>query len=229
MKRAISCVLEIIMIIIASSFIINALATNNPTFSVDNVSAEKGEDISLSIRIQNNPGIASIKLKVYFDGDLSLKTVTYNSQLGGSSQQPQKTLSPVTLNWYNGADNTDGDMVYATLVFTVSDTATTGNHTVSISYNADDVFNIDENNVDFDIQNGVVTVTDSTHEHQYQITSFDTRDGSIIYTCDVCGEQQTDHFIDHINERGYEIIDMNHDGIVNGKDFAYLMRNYDSE
>ena len=229
MKRVISCVLAISMIILASSFIIIALATNNPTFSVDNASAEKGEDVSLSIRIQNNPGIASIKLKVYFDSDLTLKTVTYNSELGGSSQQPQKILSPVTLNWYNGADNTNGDMIYATLVFTVSDTATTGNHTVSISYNEDDVFNIDEDNVAFDIQNGLVTVLDSTHEHQYQITYFDKKDGKITYTCDVCGEQQIDHFTDHINERDYEIIDMNHDGIINGKDFAYLMRNYDIE
>ena len=67
---------------------------------------------------------------------------------------------------------------------------------------------------------------DYPHEHENQITSFDTETGTIFFTCEICGEPSTDLFVNHINERGYEPIDMNHDGIVNGKDFAYLMRNY---
>ena len=64
------------------------------------------------------------------------------------------------------------------------------------------------------------------HEHEYQITAFETKTGIITFTCDICEEEHTENFIGHINERGYDPTDMNHDGIVNGKDFAYLMRNY---
>ena len=61
-------------------------------------------------------------------------------------------------------------------------------------------------------------------EHEYQITAFNH--GEITFTCEICEDTYTDYFVKHINERGYEPIDMNHDGIVNGKDYAYLMRNY---
>lgn len=67
---------------------------------------------------------------------------------------------------------------------------------------------------------------DIPHEHEYLITDFDSNTGVITFTCEICNDEKTDKFVDHINERGYEPIDMNHDGIVNGKDFAYLMRNY---
>ena len=67
---------------------------------------------------------------------------------------------------------------------------------------------------------------DIPHEHEYQITSFDSHTGVITFKCEICDEETTERFIDHVNERGYEPIDMNHDGIINGKDFAYLMRNY---
>ena len=40
--------------------------------------------------------------------------------------QPQDFDSPVTLNWFNGLADTYGDLVYATLTFTVSGTAAEG-------------------------------------------------------------------------------------------------------
>lgn len=161
MKRVISCILAILLLLSTTNSMI-ATAADYPTLAVDTVTAERGEDVSLDIKLQNNPGIASIKLKVYFDSDLTLKAVTYNSGLGGNSQQPQKMDSPVTLNWYNGSANTTGDMTYATLVFSVSNTAVHGKHTVSISYSEDDVYNIDETNVAFTIVNGGVDIAETT-------------------------------------------------------------------
>ncbi len=67
---------------------------------------------------------------------------------------------------------------------------------------------------------------DIPHEHEYQITAFDCDTGIVSFTCMVCDDEKTERFIDHINERNDNPIDVNHDGIVNAKDFAYLMKYY---
>lgn len=63
-------------------------------------------------------------------------------------------------------------------------------------------------------------------EHEYQIINFDAESGEIDFECENCEEKHKELFAEHINERGYESIDMNHDGIVNAKDFAYLLHHY---
>ena len=155
MKRIITFILALVMLASLLSFGVMAA---NPTLRVDTVEAKAGEEVTVSIRIQNNPGVASIKLKVAYDPALTLKSITYNSSLGGQSQQPQQLKSPVTLNWYNGAANTNGDMVYATLTFTVSTFAKAGSHPITITYDEDDLYNINEDNINFAIVNGGVTV-----------------------------------------------------------------------
>ena len=62
---------------------------------------------------------------------------------------------------------------------------------------------------------------DVPHEHEYHITAFDSETGVVTYTCEICGDAQADCFADHLNE-SYASLDMNDDGIINGKDFAYL-------
>jgi hypothetical protein len=100
-----------------------------------------------------------MKLKVTFDDvALTLVNVTYNSSIGGMSQPPQTMKNPTTLNWFNGTADSNGDFVYATLSFKVSDTATEGDYAITISYVADNVYNIDWENIAFDIVNGKISV-----------------------------------------------------------------------
>lgn len=164
MKRIISCLLAILLLVSASfeTSVITAAEDAStftaPTFTVSNEKADPGEDVSVTIRIVNNPGIASVKLKVQFDSDLILSKITYNTALGGRSQQPETLTSPATLNWFNGAADTVGDMTYAVLDFTVADDAMVGMHPVTITYDEDDAYNIAEENIAFDIADGGVDV-----------------------------------------------------------------------
>ena len=61
-------------------------------------------------------------------------------------------------------------------------------------------------------------------DHEYEISAFNH--GVVTFECTECGDSYTENFKDHLNERGYEAIDMNSDGIVNGKDYGYLLRDY---
>ena len=62
------------------------------------------------------------------------------------------------------------------------------------------------------------------HEHDYSITAF--KDGVVTFTCEECGDEFTEIFEEHLNEKNYELLDMNNDGIVNGKDYGYLLQNF---
>lgn len=78
------------------------------------------------------------------------------------------------------------------------------------------------------ISTGLIVFADQENElevpceHQYQITDFQGHNA--IFTCEECDESYEVSFTDHVNERGYEPLDLNNDGIVNGKDYGYLLR-----
>ena len=132
-----------------------------PTICIDNVTSSAGKTVEVNIALKNNPGIASMKLKVSYDeAVLSLQNIRYNSSIGGQSQQPQTMASPVTLNWYNGGANSEGDFVYATLVFLVKNTASAGTSSITVTYDPEDVYNLDYTNIDFAIQNGQIDIVD---------------------------------------------------------------------
>ena len=130
-----------------------------PQFVVSSKDASSGETVEITVALKNNPGIASIVLSVMFDNDaLTLTEVTYNNSIGGQTVQPQTMNSPTTLYWINGFADAEGDFVLATLKFTVKSDATVGDHSITLSYNADDVYDISETNLPFEIVNGKVTV-----------------------------------------------------------------------
>lgn len=133
--------------------------SNAPMIVIDSVTAAPGSDVKVAISLKNNPGIASIKLRIDYGSGLTLRSIEYGDMLGGTSQQPQYLTSPVILNWFNGTENTNGDIVFAYLTFAVSGSATPGSSlAINAWYDTDDVYDISEKNIDFIVTNGSVTV-----------------------------------------------------------------------
>ena len=108
--------------------------------------------------MKNNPGIASLILNVTYDSTLlTLTGVEYNPSIGGQSILPSNKTSPLTLYWINAFSNLGEDVVFATLTFKVSETATAGDISpVVISYDPDNVYNLNEENVEFALSSGIV-------------------------------------------------------------------------
>lgn len=157
MKKSILALFLIILMLL-SSFPVSAVAA--PTFVVESVTAEPGGTIDVPILVENNPGIACIQLTLTYDSALTLNSVTYNSDIGGMSMPPQHLTSPAKLSWFNGTADTTGDWVFATLSFTVPEDAD-GSFPIEITYEADDVYNIAEENISFSVINGGITVAEA--------------------------------------------------------------------
>lgn len=135
--------------------------TDGPAFVIDNVSAKAGKkNVAVNVAVKNNPGIASILLEIIYDKDnLTLTNFTYNDEaLAGSSTVPfnEKAFAPC-LNMVNGTKNIQGDWIFATLYFDVKDTAK-GSCSITVNYDEDNVYNIDEENILFEITSGSINV-----------------------------------------------------------------------
>ncbi|MBQ8857591.1 MAG: GBS Bsp-like repeat-containing protein [Lachnospiraceae bacterium] len=190
---------------------------NSPQIIVESKTASSGDSVDVTIALKNNPGVASMKLKVSFDSLLTLENVSYNSSIGGQSQQPQNMTSPVTLNWYNGSADSEGDWTFATLTFKVSEDAeadTTAN--ITVTYNADDVYDISETNIDFAVQNGAIIIAD-------YLPGDINGDGYV-------NNKDLTRLFQYLSDWDVEVVqaalDVNGDGSINNKDqtrlFQYL-------
>lgn len=131
----------------------------DPIFVISSAEVVNGEtEVKITISLLNNPGIASAKLIVEYDKVLTLETVEYNEEIGGMSMQPQSYNSPVIVNWFNGLENSYGDFVFVTLTFDISDVAE-GEYYISLNYDENDVYDISEQNIKFDIIDGKISIS----------------------------------------------------------------------
>ena len=131
---------------------------NKPKFVVNSVEANSGSIVEVTISVINNPDISSIALNVTFDVKLSLTNVIYNKEIGGYSMPPANMNSPIKVTWISPLSNVSGDFTFVTLEFRVNNDAI-GELPITITYNPDDVYDMTEENIDFEIINGKIQVT----------------------------------------------------------------------
>lgn len=185
-------------------------------FVVDDTSAVPGGTMQVNVRLENNPGIAMMRLKISYDSSvLTLNQVTYNAEIGGTATQPTISDGYVTLLWYNESENVEGDWIFATLTFTVKDTAPVGSVSdIVLTYDAEEVCDIEENNVVFSIDNGSATVLDHVPGDVNGDDGLTSKDLLRLARYFAGWEVE-------VNENA---LDINGDGNVNSKDLLRLAR-----
>ncbi len=192
---------------------------NAPHIIIDSQNVIIGNTITVKVSLKNNTGITSMRINVSYDGALlTLTNIEYNAAMGGQSILPEniETLNGnITLYWADGFANFTGDEVFATLTFFVSNSAVPGaNTTLSVTYDAEDVYDVDEKNVTFFCDNGVLTFID-------YIPGDISGDG-------VLTSKDTTRLMRYLAGWNVEVneaaLDVNGDGVVNTKDTTRLMR-----
>lgn len=189
------------------------LPTDAPAFVVDSVTAREGEEFTVAIRTQHNSGIVSLKLKVGYDTTmLELVSVTEQDFTGMSFGS--FTNNPFIINWVDAIhpDNTT-DGVVALVTFRVKEGAK-GTAAITLTYDAEDVYDQNYDNVAFRIENGTVTVV--------EYTPGDVNNDGKINNKDLGMLQQ------YVNEWEISLTeaaaDCNSDGRINNKDLGLLQQ-----
>ena len=130
------------------------------TVQVSTVTAEPGETVQVQITLANNPGIASLKASVRYDSILTLTDVTFNSAFGSYVTAPTPYSNPQTLSLISPLSEISVNGVFATLTFTVSESAPKGYEAaVSLTYDPDDIFDVNYDNVPVDMFPGSVRIS----------------------------------------------------------------------
>lgn len=160
MKRFL-CSFFCVLIIIAS-FPVSVFAEKTPVISVESATAYAGEQVKLNLRVENNTGIKAMYIDIDYSDALELDAVYDKAVFGDKMFAEDISSKPYRLSWdeslSDGENSANG--VIAELYFSVKDETPSGEYYVNISYDKEEIYDSDLNNVFFNVKNGKVTVID---------------------------------------------------------------------
>ena len=154
MKKLLSFVMVVAMLMSVCAF--GVFAADEPTMTVSSATVNKGDTVDLTVDLANNPGITAATLAFEYDKEaLELVDVKAGADFAGNVQRAEKYV------WVANNDNASSG-TFVTLSFKVNDNAKGGNYAVNVVYSAGDICNYNEEDVNFTVVPGAVTVFDPT-------------------------------------------------------------------
>lgn len=157
--RIVAFFLSVLIIMNSQTVFAFAVGEDKMTVSVESVVARPGDCVQVKIDIANNPGIASLKFNVDYDDYLTLTNVEFNSAFGSYVTAPTPYNNPQSLSMISPLSDVNSNGTFATLTFKISDNAPSDYVAdIILTYDADDVFNADFENVPLNVVNGYVEI-----------------------------------------------------------------------
>ena len=186
-------------------------------------SAHAGENVNIAVQVDNNPGIVSVKVKVYFDNTL-LEFVSATegdfsaSGYSWSDFEVVQEKGYVIINWCDATKPNSMANLLATLTFKVKDDAPAGITTIWPEFNCEaDIFNADDKTVYFDAVGGGVEILDSVEVMPGDVNGdgkVNNRDLGVLQKYLNGGEIAADEAAS----------DLNGDGKINNRDLGLLQK-----
>lgn len=133
---------------------------NSPMIYLQGGTANIGGYITVDIYLDNNPGITALRLMMEYDATALTMTdfsfgETFSSMNKGTSAEYD---TPYSFSMYSATADLTDNGILATATFKVNDTAQSGEYSISLSYAADDIFNLDGEQVEFYVEDGTIIV-----------------------------------------------------------------------
>ena len=197
-------------------------AAGTASLSVAQVTANPGDEVEVTITLAGNPGLAGLELAVAYDSVLTLTDVTFGSTFGSLVTAAEPYTNPQVLAMISPTEASTANGVFATLTFKVAETATNGyNAAIIVTYDEDNVFDADLDNVLLTVTNGSVTVGGITYGDANGDGKINGRDVILL----------RQYMANYDYTTGTSTVtaaagaDANGDGKINGRD-VILMRQY---
>lgn len=153
MKKVISLVMVVLMIISILPMSVFAQGLKQPKIAIESADASPGQTFDVKISLEDNPGIVSAKFKVLFDEGLTLVSATNGDVFSTLTYIPPKQLTSggkITTSCqfaWTGFDINDSDIkngTVLTLSFELSDEAEIGEtFNISVSSELGDIVDRD--------------------------------------------------------------------------------------
>lgn len=133
-------------------------------FVASDANGKPGETVTVTVSLENNPGIIAAALEIGYDADkLKLTAVTDSKLLKEPTFSETLNQNPYYVSWNDAlaSGNHTANGVLVTLKFEILAGCTPGTTEIRLAFRANDVFNWELNNVAAATKNGVVTVLGS--------------------------------------------------------------------
>ena len=187
-----------------------------PVIMVSNATAKVGNTFSVDVSIKNNSGIVGLRTYIGYDANvLELISATAGEDFVDTSFGPT-TKNPFNIVWDDSlateSNTTNG--VVATLTFKVKEGVKACDTEITLTYDPDDVYDFNMDNVGFATENGTITVFEYIPGDANGDGDVNNKDLGILRRW--------------LNDWDVEIdelaSDVNRDGKVNNKDMGILRR-----
>lgn len=133
---------------------------NSPRISMEAVHARAGEEVTVSVKLENNPGITSMRFTLDYDTEvLTMTDFEFGEALSSMNRaSSDKYDSPYSFSMYSAEKDFNDNGIIATIRFKVNENAEDGEYMIGINYDPDDVFNIAGDGIEVDIEEGFICV-----------------------------------------------------------------------
>lgn len=166
-KRLKSTVLASVVSValISTVTVIPAFAENEPQFSLSDADCYAGDNVTITLNCNNNPGVTAWKVDVYYDSE-ALQLVSCDTDSVFGDAIPSQTIeeNPYTVSWSNDIKDVTVNGKMAAFTFKIKEEASAGDYKIRLTYDEDNVYSVEldengnEKNVYFDTKDGIITV-----------------------------------------------------------------------
>lgn len=187
--------------------------------AVSSLTAYPGDIIRIPVSIRSNPGISAMKLTVTYDPALleyqeAAFDQAFLDAAGAQTCINAETSGKIILDWVQGQGEYSGNGDFAVLTFKVKAVAEDSNAALTITHDPEDIFNQNDENQTFQIENGTVRIKKLRPGDINGDSKVDINDALLLlrYVCE----------LDQDKVQGNP--DVTGDGKVNNKDVVTLLR-----
>ena len=183
-----------------------------PQIIIENKTAAAGETVTVNLSVKNNPGFNAASIKIDYDTTrLRLIGAELSEEFSNGTNVSYDNLPYLT---FVRGSNIDSDTNMLTLTFEVLGAAVDGDAYITLLYEAGNISNIDEEDVNFKIIDGKITVID-------YLPGDINGDGNV-------NTKDLTRLLKYINHEDVDCteqaLDVNGDGKVNTKDLTRLLK-----
>ena len=151
---------------------------SSAVISVKNMNTEPGDIVEVPLMIEDNPGIAVMKLSVKYDAAVLTPVKVEKTELLGNVSITGKEVEQGIYNIiWNTADDITGNGTFAMLSFKVNANASRGNSTkIILTSGEEDVTDASQNTIRLSCSPGTITIKDNLYGDVYEDGKLNSHD-----------------------------------------------------
>lgn len=159
----------IVMLLLLVMCPVIASAATNGKIVASEVYGKAGDTVTVDIRLEDNPGIISAAVEVYYDSSkLDLISVDNKKMMPESSFSKNYDSYPYCASWTDAysSDNMSEDGVLMTMTFKILEDAKSGAAPIEVKFDPANMFNCDMQTQAFTSVDGAVIISASENENE---------------------------------------------------------------